>query len=84
MSFFWPTNIKPAPGAVARLGRVLHWISLLLAIAALVTGVVSVQSQASYQVLSFHLFWNTMGPVFMAAVGIALFGRGLRYILSGE
>ncbi len=25
-NFFWPQNVKPEPGIIARIGRIVHWM----------------------------------------------------------
>jgi hypothetical protein len=71
MNFFWPTRLKLAPGLLARLGRVLHWLSIPLAIFLAVLGL----SRPVDEWLTTEI-WG--------AVTAYLFGRGLRYLLAGE
>lgn len=71
MNFFWPTNLKAEPGIVARLGRVLHWLSIPLAIFIAYLGLRRPPEE-----------WLT--TELWGAIIAYLFGRGLRYLLAGE
>lgn len=84
MGFFWPDAIiEPAPSPLARAGRVLHWVSLIFAVAPASLGA--------------YLLWQWFAlpdqDSFVVAMSAACFGmglatglagRGLRYILAGE
>ncbi len=84
MSFFWPTNLKADPGALARLGRVLHWIALILAAGLIWAGWSVGVSHLEYELLTWTWIMRAMGPWLVGAVLVAQLGRGLRYIFAGE
>lgn len=77
MNFFWPTEPDPDPGILARLGRVLHWLSIALGAFFVAGGL------AIVLVDGLHEFSGGFGFV-LGGVMVALAGRGLRYILAGE
>lgn len=76
MNFFWPTNIKPSPSGIARLGRVVHWLFAMGAVA--------------FAIGSVFAFFGSAGVVtallllFVGGGACLLVGRALRYILAGE
>ena len=78
-AIFWPTTPNPNPTAITRLGRVLHWIAVVIAalfivlIIGIATNGDSIMSNLTGYVIC--LFWAGV---------FAMGGRGLRYILSGE
>lgn len=76
-AFFWPTNIKAAPGGIARLGRVLHWLFVAIAAAFVIGGGFSFLT-AEYGRES------ALAVMFFGGGGFFLFARALRYILAGE
>jgi hypothetical protein len=69
-NILWPTQPKPDPNGVQRLARVLHWCFAAGAVAFVVGAIVN------------------SGPdrtgCLAVAVGFALFGRALRYVMAGE
>jgi hypothetical protein len=80
VNFLWPQHLKIDTTPLVRLGRVLHW---------LFTGVAGLM-------LTLPFLWPSTsgdgvaqyGDGFLIAIGfaipMALLGRGLRYVLSGE
>lgn len=68
MNILWPMNAEAAPSGVQRLARVLHWTFVGLGVWCFV--------------------WDLMNPFSIGfavgAVGLALFGRTLRYVMAGE
>lgn len=76
MSWFWPDKVREDAGVVARAGRVLHWISIVIAVAIC----------ALYWAIAFEsgIDWGLQTGFGATAVVVALLGRGARYILSGE
>lgn len=61
---------------VARLGRVIWWASLLLALVAVLTSIALSSASGG--------FGNWLGNVALIVIPLISAGRGARYILSGE
>jgi hypothetical protein len=78
VSFIWPTTRNPDPGAIGRLGRVLHWVGLILGLAIFGLCVAWAADDGPDQYAPLMI----AGAVFLAALALA--GRGLRYILAAE
>lgn len=74
MGFFWPRYEVAEPTASARLGRVAHWIGLIIG--------------APFLLFLTAPFWEGNDPALaLFALGgavPALIGRGLRYVLANE
>ena len=71
MNFLWPTSLKTEPGLLARFGRVLHWLSIPMAVLLAHVGLSRPMSE-----------WLTTEIWGAAATYLA--GRGLRYLFAGE
>jgi hypothetical protein len=69
---FWPTRRNPDAGPLCRLGRLVHWAALVPAALVALIAATSVSS------------WFDALIYFAIAIAIALLGRGLRYVMSGE
>jgi len=76
MSFFWPAALNPDPGVLGRLGRVLHWIGLLIGFPALAGAVAAYNNPGGGPVVT--VLFGSVGAVLIMA------GRGLRYVLADE
>lgn len=74
-AFLWPTNIKAAPGGIARLGRVLHWLFVAVAAAFAIGGAFFLTQEYNRE--------SGLGML-LTGGGFFLFARALRYILAGE
>jgi hypothetical protein len=72
LNFFWPTAPVYDPGILGRLGRLVHWLAILLWIALLAFALFGLTSTDS------RFAWGLIG------VAVALAGRGLRYVMAGE
>ena len=72
-SILWPTTMT-GQGVLARLGRVLHWAGLLIAVPIVVAGASILVPQ------------GILNGVGTALIGVLVYltGRGLRYVFSGE
>lgn len=98
-SFFWPTEIKSQTTALVRLGRVLHWLSLVVSAGLVILAFVARGERAPCGEqgpwcdyggclpcphLTFFDEWG--GAIFSAAfaLGVALVGRAFRYVFAGE
>jgi hypothetical protein len=95
MSLFWPARSKAETTVLVRLGRVLHWVSVLMAVAIILLGPFARGQRAPCYP---HGQWDICPPppswfeewgapiLFAFAVGavVVLIGRALRYILAGE
>lgn len=77
MSLFWPAKRKADTNVIARLGRVGHWLGILIAALTAIAAVVSLTTSTAQ---------DGVVLVILAAFGsIAYFvGRAFRYILSNE
>ncbi len=75
-AFLWPTNIKAAPGGIARLGRVLHWLFVAIAAAIVING--------AFEFLTSEYDRTPDLALSLFGGGVFLFARALRYILAGE
>ena len=91
MDFFWPTKLKAEPSGIARLGRVLHWMALIAAITFLGAagwldwlGQTSPNNGWTYESYSLESAAGALLLPAMAATGIYLAGRAVRYVLAGE
>ena len=73
MNLLWPMNPTLDPGGVARLGRVLHWAITAGAVACFASGANIINEEA-----------YSGAAAMMYGGGLFLFGRAMRYILSGE
>lgn len=78
MSFFWPTKVHEAPGALARFGRVLHWAALAIA-GAFVLGLLAMILEDGLNEI-----YAPASLLLGLAAFFALAGRGLRYIFAAE
>jgi hypothetical protein len=65
----WPVTAKPDPNTFQRLARVLHWCF---------AGCAVICVAAVMNPLTDHVM------LLVSAIALAMFGRGLRYILAGE
>lgn len=77
MGLFWPAHPKVTPNTVERLGRVVHWITIVLGIGFLGL-VLTASGNMGAAAGPFLLFGVVL------ACGAVLLGRALRYILAGE
>lgn len=80
MNFLWPANSKTETTALGRIGRVLHWLFTAAAIALIAGGLAVLPSLL-------NPYSNAGGAALGfagGAVGVYLFGRALRYIMSNE
>lgn len=77
MSFFWPTRRASAATFRVRLGRLLHWLFLIL-------GGVNLCIAAGAALSGAVRDWRLLAiwPVSFALFAVA--GRGLRYLLADE
>lgn len=99
MSLLWPTRLKAETTVLVRLGRVLHWLSIALAVVVGLLGIFARGQRAPCNPFGQHLpgaivcpppptwleEWGT--PIlfaFAAGLLVALIGRTLRYVLAGE
>jgi hypothetical protein len=75
---FWPKAIKLEPRGVARLGRVLHW-AITFAACLTVIG-------CAYHYLTTSNDWDRQSALagMVAGIGLFMFGRAVRYVLSAE
>jgi hypothetical protein len=73
MSFFWPTTLNPDPGALARFGRVLHWLGIITGLGCCALGlvIVSMVEDPDYS----EFLPTCAGLLLFFAQG----GRGLRH-----
>lgn len=78
MSWAWPTTKNPHCTVLVRIGRVLHWVFIVLAGFGMMFGWVVQRVEANN---SIYMAVVT-GLIF--AVRLVMIGRGLRYILSAE
>ena len=78
MNLLWPVHRNSMPGAIARFGRILHWVSIL--VAALWT----LGCMWGFGTGSQNVGVGDIVLVFAMAAVIYVAGRGARYVLSGE
>lgn len=78
MGFFWPKAVKVDIGPLGRLGRVVHWASMVLALGWLALGWSMIASDPDGQYAPVE--WILVGLAGASYCG----GRGLRYVLAGE
>ena len=76
MNFFWPTQRNPAPTALTRLGRVLHWATIMCAVPLVLATVWIAFAEPS----------DDYGYTALLAIVAIIYlpGRALRYILASE
>jgi hypothetical protein len=82
-AFFWPTNVKPNPGVIARFGRVLHWLATIIAIAVVLAGLWAYFTWEPTPYSQKRPLDVVGGTMLGSMIGY-FFGRALRYIFSGE
>lgn len=84
MSFFWPGEVKPQPNAMVRLGRVLHWTITAVAVAMVVAAFADDYSRALLSDPRAGFWYWLANTTIAGAPFVFIFGRAVRYILSGE
>lgn len=72
-NLFWPSELNPDPTIGVRLGRVLHWIAIFLAIWPIIFSLNSEDMQPDGRVMFYSI-----------AAGIYMVGRAARYIFGNE
>lgn len=78
MGLFWPAQRKAQPSAIERLGRVLHWLAVIIGVA--ISGIAFWGMIATPSPNAQVLFLVAL----IFAIAVSLAGRALRYIFSGE
>lgn len=75
MSLIWPSRTVSDPSALARLGRLLHWVAALIGAPIFLIGL--------YRIIAGP---EREGFVFNLVLGALIYfaGRGLRFLLAGE
>jgi hypothetical protein len=92
MSLLWPTRLKAETTVLVRLGRVVHWLSIALAAVIGLLGIIARGQRAPCNGEPWcppppTWFEEWGAPIlfaFAAGLAVALIGRALRYVLSGE
>jgi sulfite exporter TauE/SafE len=78
LKWLWPVQLNEDPSQTVRIGRVIHWAAagaaLFLIVITLTVLIESDEDVAITTYISVALIWT----------GLALLGRGVRYILSKE
>lgn len=79
MNFFWPRYLNPQPWLMTRVGRLAHWLAISVAVC----------SGGMIAILGIETHDPVLEPQYLLAgaalfIGIALVGRGLRYVLANE
>ena len=85
-AFFLPTA-KPDAGGVARLGRVLYWVSVSLSLMAAAGVLAGIISRFLLRVSPGHtrlIDWEGVYTFAFITVMAWLIGRACRYVLAGE
>lgn len=74
-NFIWPSLRRPEVGAAGALGRMIHWMGVILAGLCLLLAVeFAVEGWAR----------GLSGKLFLAALGLAFGARAVRYLLARE
>jgi hypothetical protein len=76
-NWIWPRQLNASNSAVVRLGRVLHWVALVLSAPSVIFAFGVMFTPDSFR------FYIT-GAFVLIALVCASIGRGVRYILSNE
>lgn len=95
MGIFWPSRLKAETTVLVRLGRVLHWLSVGVAVALVLLGYFArgqrapCYPQGQWDICPPPPTWfEDWGQSVLFALAIALVvalgGRALRYVLAGE
>ncbi len=74
-NFLWPRALSPDVGATGVIGRTVHWLGVVAALAFLVTAIGFAADG-----------WSPSDAVWLSviAVGMALGARGVRFLLARE
>ena len=75
--WLWPQKTNDQNNLIVRIGRLVHWVAIGLAAFGLMIsffGLVQAGAREPIPYLAVGLMW----------LGLAMFGRGLRYVLARE
>lgn len=79
MNWLWPNQPHDETTAAIRIGRVIHWVCIILALAVAIFGLlVLLQTPIG------PAFFANLLPTVVGSLGLALVGRALRFILANE
>lgn len=79
MNWIWPREPNPFPSAIGRLGRLIHYVSILAA-----AYVMWILFQDAQQPPAWRLPADAAAFVWLGAIAIYLGGRGARWVFAAE